>query len=79
VKHYTGLPPELTNGVDQREQMHPSGFLIIEESPDGMFLYRYDAKGQCVGDTWHMNMDDAKHQAAYEYEGALGTWPQTLT
>jgi hypothetical protein len=54
--------------------MHPSGFLIIEESPDGMFLYRYDAKGQCVGDTWHMNMDDAKHQAAYEYEGALGTW-----
>jgi|ERR1043166_5039870 hypothetical protein len=74
VKHYTGPPPELTNGVDEREQMPRPAFLVIEENPDGTFLYRYDVKGRCVGDTWHMNIDDAKHQAAYEYGGALGTW-----
>jgi hypothetical protein len=74
VKHYVGPPPELANGSDQRVQMAAPAFLIIEENPDGTFLYRYDVKGECVGDTWHMNIDDAKSQAAFEYEGALGPW-----
>jgi hypothetical protein len=74
VKHYVGLPPELTHGMDQREQMAFPAFLVLEETPDGTFLYRYDAKGQCVGDTWHLTIDAAKDQAACEYKGALGTW-----
>src|SRR4029077_1073348 len=74
VKHYIGPPPELTGGVDQRTLMGAPAFIIIEEGPEGVFLFRYDSKGECVGDTWHQTIEDAKDQAAYEYEGALGTW-----
>ena len=54
--------------------MGPALFLVIEESPEGFFLYRYSVEGDCVGDTWHMSIDEAKHQAAYEYEGLVGNW-----
>jgi len=74
VKHYVGVPPELTDGVDKRTELGPPLLLVIEEKPDGVFLYRYDARGGCVGDTWHMNIDDAKHQAAYEYEDLVQEW-----
>jgi hypothetical protein len=43
-------------------------------NPDGVFLYRYGAPGKYVGDTWHLNIDDAKHQAAYEYGESITTW-----
>lgn len=74
VKHYQGAPPELTGGTDTRQVMGSPAFLVIEASPDGVFLYRYDGAGRCVGDTWHMNVDDAKHQANYEYEGLVQDW-----
>lgn len=74
VKHYAGLPPELTGGTDSRQVLGNACFLVIEEKPDGIFLYRYEAKGECVGDTWHMSVDDAKHQAVYEYGDEVKAW-----
>ena len=76
VKHYRGMPPELTGGKDRRQEMGPAHFLLIEEIHDGVFLYRFDAKGECVGDTWHMNLDDAKHQASSEFDGVLLNWQE---
>jgi hypothetical protein len=49
-------------------------FLVIDEKPDGVFLYRHDVQGDCVGGTWHTNIDDAKQQAAYEDEGLMLDW-----
>lgn len=74
VKHFLGLPPELSDGEDTRQELGPARFLVTEEGPDGVFLYRYSIKGECVGDTWHQSVDDAKHQATYEYEGLVGEW-----
>ena len=74
VRHYRGLPPELTGGKDTRQKMGPALFLVIKEEKSGIFLYRYSANGNCVGDTWHMSVDEAKDQAAYEYEGLVGKW-----
>ena len=74
VKHFVGLPPEVSGGNNARLQMGPPAFLVIDETADGVFLYRYDADGKCVGDTWHINIDDAKHQADYEYEGLMQEW-----
>lgn len=48
--------------------------MVIEENPDGVFLYRYGMGGGFVGDTWHMNVDDAKHQASYEYGESVKEW-----
>lgn len=74
VKHYVGLPPELTGGKDARQELGRARFLVIEEDLDGVFLYRYGAQGQFVGDTWHKNVDDAKNQASYEYGESVKDW-----
>ena len=57
VKHYFGVPPELTDGKDARKEARPACFLVIEEKPDGVLLYRFGVRGDCVGDTWHMTID----------------------
>lgn len=74
VKHFRGLPPELTGGSDQREVMQTAALVTIEEKPDGVFLFRFTADGQIVGDTWHMTVDEAKQQAKFEYNDALTAW-----
>lgn len=74
TKHYLGLPPELSEGEDKRELLPVPRFLFIEASVDSVFLYRYAADGSFSGDTWHANVDDAKHQAEYEYGEAVGNW-----
>jgi hypothetical protein len=81
VKHYVGIPSQLADGKDTRSEMGPARFLVIEERPDGVFLNRFDATGECVGDTWHMSIDDAKNQADYEYRGDVLNWqdvPQAI-
>jgi hypothetical protein len=74
VKHYLGLPPELTGGHDTRQEMGSPAYLVIEAESDGIYLYRYDNQGNEVGDTWHRNVDDAKHQADYEYGDLIEEW-----
>jgi hypothetical protein len=74
VRHYWGFPPELTSGENLREQMPFPAVLLIETDPDGVFLFRFTADGQVVGDTWHETIEDAQHQATFEYENSLSDW-----
>jgi hypothetical protein len=74
VRHYRGFPPELTGGEDLREQMPPAAVLLIEPKPSGIFLFRFTANGQVVGDTWHETVEDAQHQATFEYENLVSDW-----
>jgi len=74
VKHYRGLPPELTGGQDLREQMEAPALVAIEEKPDGVFLFRFTANGEVVGDTWHMNVEEAQQQARFEFGELLSEW-----
>jgi hypothetical protein len=48
--------------------------VILDQSPSGTFLFRYDATGDFVGDTWHANVEDARAQAAFEYDSDLAPW-----
>ena len=74
VKHYVGLPPELTEGRDHRELLPVAASVAIVEKPDGVFLYRFAEDGQEVGDTWHRNVGEAKEQAQYEFGNLLTDW-----
>jgi len=74
VKHYRGLPPELTDGKDLREEMQAPALVAIEEKPDGVFLFRFTADGQVVGDTWHMTVEEAQQQARFEFPNLLSEW-----
>jgi hypothetical protein len=48
--------------------------VILESKSDGVFLHRYGSDGVLVGDTWHLNVDHARRQAAYEFQDAMGSW-----
>lgn len=76
VKHYRGLPPVLTGGRDTRVEDPAAMFLLIEEDPSGVFLYGFGENGECITDTWHLTVDDAKHQADFEYEGTVLHWTE---
>ena len=76
VKHFVGLPPELTRGVDTRREMGVASYLVIETGQEGVFLFRFDRQGKRVGDTWHENLDDARDQVSYEYESAVRSWDE---
>ncbi|MBI1877522.1 MAG: hypothetical protein HYR94_04705 [Chloroflexi bacterium] len=76
IEHWQGLPPELTGGQDYREKLPRPRVFVIEEKSEGVFLFRFAADGSFGGDTWHMSIDDAKNQAAYEYGDMLGRWEQ---
>jgi hypothetical protein len=39
-----------------------------------VFLFRYSAERKCVGDTWHKSVDEAKSQAAFEFNELLSSW-----
>ncbi len=72
--HFRGMPSEIAGGKGYREALPPPRVLIIEETSEGVSLYRYTADGSDSGDTWHMSVDDAKHQAEFEYGDVLGVW-----
>ncbi len=76
VRHFRGSPPEVSGGLETRLELGPPRLLVVEQKADGIFLYRYDAQGDCVGDTWHMTVADAQHQAEYEYNGHALTWSE---
>ena len=55
----------------------PKAFLlIIEEKDDGVYLNRFTENGDKVGDTWHLNIDEAKEQATFEFEDVLSSWKE---
>jgi hypothetical protein len=68
TRHAIGLPD------GPQELMRLPQILVVEAQPDEAMLFRYTAGGADCGDTWHLTVDDAKEQAAWEYEGVLGVW-----
>ena len=48
---------------------------IVEE--DGaFFLFRLNDEGECLADTWHRTLDEAKAQAKLEYEVDDRDWAE---
>lgn len=76
TRQFKGLPPELTEGIDHREVLPWPRILLVEEEQDGFSLYRFTEDGKCVGDTWHLTLEDAYDQAQFEYRNELGDWKQ---
>jgi hypothetical protein len=75
VRHALGFPPELARGDDESQELpRPDVLVIEEESEANVFLYRLTRNGEPCGDTWHQSVDDARHQAVYEYGDAIGEW-----
>ncbi|MEX0785079.1 MAG: hypothetical protein WD939_00430 [Dehalococcoidia bacterium] len=74
VRHYVGLPPRLTEGEDRRHELPLAKAIVLEETSNGVYLYRYAGNGEFAGETWHLTIADAEHQAAYEFAESLEEW-----
>jgi hypothetical protein len=74
VKHYIGFPPAITDGEDTRQQLPGATLLVILEKGSGVFLVRFTSDGEFAGDTWHETIDDAKHQAEFEFGDGISAW-----
>jgi len=52
---------------------NPCALSIVLE--DGaIYLWRLNEAGDCIADTWHSTVDEAKSQAEYEFEIVEGGW-----
>ena len=70
ARHYVGLP-EAIDPEGRRTPRPPAALLIVEPNADGIFLLRFSSSGEFGGDSWHETVDDAKHQASFEYGNDL--------
>jgi len=69
---FTGNCKQIVAG----QLMEPMAGLAIchQASEDAFYLFGCDAEWQSVTDTWHQSIEDAKHQAEFEYAGVSKTW-----
>ena len=74
VRHIAGRPAEDDSEPDDQNVLARAQVLVIEQKPDGVFLYRLTDSGEYAGDTWHESIEAAKDQAVFEYGESLGTW-----
>jgi hypothetical protein len=78
-RHLIGLPSDLSG--EEQKFLPKAEVLLIEEKRDGTFLYRYTSIGDFCGDTWHRNIEDAKHQVEFEFGDQDYNWvdiPESL-
>lgn len=73
TRHFVGGVSGSAEGQRGSPLPWPTVVLIVQR-PDGVFLERFTEGGRPCGDTWHMNVEEAKTQAALEYGNLLKPW-----
>jgi hypothetical protein len=68
LAHLAGLTP-----VKDQPLPVPS-WVQIEPATDGYSLLYLDSAENCLTDTWHPSLQEAKAQAAFEFEIRDGDW-----
>jgi hypothetical protein len=66
----TALTKHTMNG----QPMPPARRLVIEEHPEGLYIFRYADNWQFSGDTWHQSLEDALNQIEYEFGAKELEW-----
>lgn len=58
--------------VHRDEQLPPPAWLEIQSGDGAYYLLRFDERGECLADTWHQTLEQAKAQ--YEFEVGEEDW-----
>jgi hypothetical protein len=72
TKHYLGTIVE-GMPVPTTELPVPT-WVEISEEDNAFYLLHFNAEGVCFADTWHQTLDEAKHQAEYEFRISPDEW-----
>jgi hypothetical protein len=59
------------------EQSSPPARVRIEPTDGGFLLLYLNASGECLADTWHVSVTNAKAQAKFEFEIDESDWVDT--
>jgi hypothetical protein len=62
------------DGSLETRTVDPPLAVEIENGESGFFLLHFNAAGECVADSWHATLEEAKEQAKFEYEIEEGDW-----
>ena len=76
VKRVTGATRHRRVTAAGWSQIPPPSWVKIKGDGVGFFLLRYDERNQGTSDTWHHTLDEAKHQATFEFEIEEGDWSE---
>ncbi len=76
MRHYQGMPRELSGSVDTRVAFPWPRVLVIipDNTTGGAFLYRLADDWTPAGDTWHFDVAEAKQAALEEYSACFEEW-----
>ncbi len=69
-----GISPELAVRKNHLFELPAPNFLLIEKWQNGFYLFRITKNLEYAGDTWHESLQEAKHQAEYEYNVLDTDW-----
>ena len=76
TRHYDGLPPEMTGGVDTRREMPPAVLVLVAPYGDGRWdLDRYAGDGSYAGSSMHDTWGSLVEQLQSEYLSDLAFTP----
>jgi hypothetical protein len=72
TKHYIGRIVD--DAVVKESEIAAPVSVVITASDGAFLLLRMDAQGHCLADTWHETVEEAKRQAAFEFEIGEDDW-----
>ena len=79
VKKHTGATKHfhseiVAGGVVPRTELPVAEWVAIEHTDGGYYLFYYDLKDECIADTWHATLNEAKEQAKFEFAIEEDDW-----
>jgi hypothetical protein len=66
--------PRVRHEAAPGQLMPRAAAVAIDPGKDGIFLIRIADDGMVAGDTWHMSIEDAQHQAEFEFDIKASDW-----
>jgi hypothetical protein len=62
--------------VDGRNVTSNIAWVEIEPADGAFYLLYFSTAGECLTDTWHESIEQAKHQALFEFEIEEADWKE---
>ena len=77
VRKVTGATQHSIAGRGGAVEVEAPVTVTVVAGEAGYLLLRLDAQGRCIADTWHATLDEAKAQAAFEFDIRDDEWSCT--
>ena len=74
VRRVTGNARHIVHGRESDDLTSNIAWVEIEPDDGGFFVFYYSSAGECLADGWHESLDQAKHQARFEFEIQEADW-----